>query len=240
MARIPLESARLVVDLGCGTGCVTQSLARRFVGARIIGVDHSEEMLQVARERDREGITWMRAAIQRWVPDEAPDLIYSNAALHWVDGHEELFPLLLSRLAPAGCLAVQMPLSFDQPAQRLVREVLGGQGERNPFGSSALRQACSRRRVMSLEDYHDLLTPRVARLDVWSTTYLHELAGDDPVFEWMRSTTLRPVLQGLSGEERDAYEAILRARLREAYSQRPSGRTLFPFSRLFLVASVAP
>jgi trans-aconitate 2-methyltransferase len=49
---------------------------------------------------------------------DAPDLIYTKASLHWVDGHEALFPRLFSRLKPGGCLAVQKPRNHDQPSHR--------------------------------------------------------------------------------------------------------------------------
>src|SRR5207237_5571519 len=49
--------------------------------------------------------------------------------------------------------------------------------------------------------------------DVWQTSYLHVLQGDDPVLEWVKGTALRPVLSLLAGTERDdfvvEYAAVL-------------------------------
>ena len=72
--------------------------------------------------------------------------------------------------------------------------------------------------------------------DIWETIYLHELSGENPVAEWTKGTALKPLLDALEGDERRAFEAAYRARVAEAYPPATSGRTLFPFRRLFLIA----
>jgi trans-aconitate 2-methyltransferase len=81
------------------------------------------------------------------------------------------------------------------------------------------------------------LAPLGASLDIWTTEYLHFLTGPEPVFRWMSGTGLRPFTQALAGEERAAFESVVRARLAHAYPPEPDGRTLFPFKRLFVVAT---
>jgi len=73
-------------------------------------------------------------------------------------------------------------------------------------------------------------------VDIWQTTYLHVLQGEDPVLGWVAGTALRPFVQRLEGTERDAFVEEYRQRLREAYPRRDDGTTLFPFRRLFVVA----
>lgn len=235
IARIPLRSPAVICDLGCGTGNVTRLLAERWPAARVRGVDSSADMLARARAEDG-GIAWIEADVASWTPEEPPDLLFSNAALHWVAGHRELFPRLVGMLRPGGCLAVQMPLSWDAPSHRLLRETLaaGGPGG-TPLASDALRRTMARRWVEDAEVYHDLLAPRADAVDVWETEYLHALDGEDPVLEWVRGTVLRPVLGELEGERREAFLAAYRRRLRAAYPPRPDGRTLFRFRRLFVV-----
>ena len=72
------------------------------------------------------------------------------------------------------------------------------------------------------------------RADVWETTYVHVLDGDDPVLEWVRGTGLRPVLAALSAADGAAFEAEYAAELRRAYPRGEHG-TLFPFRRIFAV-----
>jgi trans-aconitate 2-methyltransferase len=238
LARVPPDAPRVVVDLGCGTGAVTRMMAERWPAARIEGLDASPEMLRQAAAEPGP-VRWIEGSIEDWRPSERPDLIFSNAALHWVEGHDVLLPRLLSSLAPGGCLAVQMPLSWDLPSHRLMRTTLADGGEDGrPLGTEALRRATDRRWVEDAAVYHDLLAPDARHLDVWTTEYLHVLEGEDPVLEWVRGTGLRPILAGLGDDERARFLAVYRRRLRAAYPPRPDGRTVFPFRRLFVVAGI--
>jgi trans-aconitate 2-methyltransferase len=236
--RVPLAAPGVIYDLGCGTGNITSLLAERWPSATIYGIDSSREMLAKAAAAPGR-IRWIEADVRRWRPDEPPDLLFSNAALHWVEGHRELLPRLLGFLRPGGCLAVQMPLSWHSPSHRLIRETLAGGGPGGAaLGSEELRREMARNRVEKAEVYYDLLAERTRGLDLWETEALQVLEGDDPVLEWVKGTGLRPVLDGLADGEREIFLAEYARRLREAYPLRAGGRTLYPFRRLFLVATV--
>ena len=71
--------------------------------------------------------------------------------------------------------------------------------------------------------------------DVWETTYLHVLTGEDPVFTWVSGTGARPTLQALPDDLRGEFEAEFRRRLARAYPADDHGRVLLPFRRIFLV-----
>lgn len=237
LRRVPITEASLVYDLGCGAGAITRIVAQRFPAARVIGLDSSPEML--ARARAEPGrIEWIHGDITDWEPEQAPDLIFSNAVLHWLDDHQTLFSRLLGCLAPGGCLAVQMPLSHAQPSHTLMCETLanGGAGG-SPLADEAVAAAAARDWVLDSGAYYELLAPLAAELDIWETEYLHRLEGEDAVLEWVRATGLRPVLNGLAAADLERFLEVYRERLREAYPRRADGSTVYPFPRLFLVAT---
>lgn len=237
LARLPLADASLVYDLGCGSGNVTRLIAERFAEARVVGVDISSEMLAKAAETPGR-IEWVQADIAKWEPERSPELIYSNAALHWVDGHAALIPGLFDVLVPGGCLAVQMPLSYSMPSHVLMRETLANGGVNGSrLGDDALAAAVARKWVLDAGEYYDLLAPQAQSIDLWETEYLQRLEGDDPVLEWVKATGLRPILNGLDGAERERFVEVYRKRLRTAYPRRAGGHTLYPFRRLFMVAT---
>ena len=241
LGRVPLINASLVYDLGCGSGNVTRVIAERFAGARVAGVDLSSHMLAKAAETPGR-IEWIRADIAQWeperAPERAPEVIYSNAALHWVDDHATLFPRLFGFVAPGGCLAVQMPLSFSMTSHVLMRETLADGGvDGSALGDASLAAAVARKWVLDAGEYYDLLAPEAESVDVWETEYLQRLEGEDPVLEWVRATGLRPILNGLQATERERFIEVYRERLRRAYPRRAGGHTLYPFRRLFVVAT---
>ncbi|HET9658874.1 MAG TPA: methyltransferase domain-containing protein [Thermomicrobiales bacterium] len=236
LGRVPLSDPRLIYDLGCGPGEITRIIAHRWPDAEVIGVDNSPQMLATASARSDE-IAWIEADVAGWKPAAAPDLIYSNATLQWLDDHDALIPRLFGLLAPGGCLAVQMPQSWPLPSHRLMRETLaqGGAGGA-PIGPVELRRALDHVWVAEASHYFDLLSPSSQSLDIWETEYLQMLEGENPVLDWVSGTGLRPVLNGLDGEDRDRFLQRYTASLLDAYPRRPNGQTLYPFRRLFIVA----
>jgi trans-aconitate 2-methyltransferase len=234
--RINLAAPATIYDLGCGAGNITRMIAERWPTATVYGVDNSPEMLEQAATESA-SIQWHRADIECWQPEAPSDLIFSNATLHWLTGHRELFPRLASFLKPGGVLAVQMPLSWDTPSHRLMRATLaGGGGDGRSFGTAELRQAMAYNWVEPAEVYYDLLAGVTSSLDIWATEYLQVLEGSDPVLEWVKGTGLRPILNALDAREREHFLTIYAQQLREAYPTHVNGRTLYPFRRLFIVA----
>ncbi len=232
LAQVSLASPKQIVDLGCGAGNVTRILAERWPDVDLTGVDGSAEMLNRARDL-AVNVRWVQADIATWTPDTPLDLLFSNAALHFVDEHERLFPKLLEFLAPGGVLAVQMPRNFGAPSHTLMYAAARQEPWRKQL-EPLLRPSP----VAEPERYHDILVPHVSSLDIWETEYLQLLEGDDPVAEWTKGTWGKPLLDALDDDDRQAFEADYKARLRVAYPRRPDGTTLFPFRRLFIVATL--
>lgn len=238
LERVPLIAPGLIYDLGCGPGEITRIMAEKWPGATVYGLDNSKEMLAQAG-KDGGRVQWIEGDIRTWEPDEAPDLIYSNATLQWVENHRELFPRLVGLLRPGGCLAVQVPLSFHMRSHELMRETLmDGGPDGVPLGSRELRRGVAVDWLLETREYYDLLAGRATNLDIWEVEYVQVLEGPDPVLEWVKSTGLRPVTNGLSDDERPGYLQEYGRRLREAYPTRADGKTLYPFRRLFMVGVV--
>jgi trans-aconitate 2-methyltransferase len=230
LAQVPVTSPTRVVDLGCGAGNVTALLKQRFPDADVLGVDGSEAMLGKARMA-APLCRFQHGDFASWTPDAAPDVIFSNAALHWATGHDVLFPRLISLLPSNGVLAVQMPAMHDAPLRRLQIEVAG----RGPWAVH-LRESGYARDLLPVGTSYDLLRPLVASLDMWETTYQHVLRGEDAVVEWAAGSSLRPFLDKLPEHLRSEYRAAYADALRPHYPRRADGTTLLPFRRLFMVA----
>ena len=233
LQRIDAESPATVYDLGAGAGNVTRLIAARWPAARIVGIDGSAEMLAKAAAENPQ-IKWQQADLAIWQPEQLADVIYSNAALHWLDDHDKLFPSLFAGLAPKGVLAVQIPRNFGAPSHTLITETA-----RSGPWRQRLEPLLRPSPVAEPEFYYDLLAPLAASLDIWETEYLQVLDGENPVKEWTKGTWLTPLLAALDEPERSAFETAYGERVAAVYPPQGDGKTLFPFRRMFLIATAA-
>ncbi len=230
LARVPGPDPQSMIDLGCGPGNSTGLLAARWPGARLEGLDNSAAMLDQARVS---GVPaqWLQADIAGWVPAAPYDLIFSNATFQWLEEQDALLPRLMGHVKPGGVFAFQVPANFAAPSHALMREVAA-----DPRWAERLKTV---RGIVpgSAQGYYDMLAPHAAALDIWETEYLQVLDGEDPVYRWVSATGLRPYLDALTDQDREDFIARYKACLNRAYPRRADGKTLFPFQRLFVVAT---
>lgn len=233
LVRLPDDlQPRVIWDLGCGDGHHASLLKRRYPAAEVHGLEQSGDMLAGARARD-DRVQWHQGDIADWSAGQPVDLILANASLQWLGRHDQLFPRLAGQLGSRGVLAVQMPMAFETRHHSLMREV----AEDGPWAGT-LRDVSTIAPLPSAEVYYCLLAGAGADVDIWSTTYLHALTGENAVLTWMSGTALRPYLTALASAPglKSAYMAALEEALSRAFPKRSDGVTLLPFPRLFLVA----
>jgi trans-aconitate 2-methyltransferase len=221
-----------VVDLGCGTGELTRALHHRLSARETLGIDSSEAMLEKSRSHAVEGLRFERRDILAFIDDpQGPwDVIFSNAALHWVPLHEHVLGRLTLGLAPGGQLAVQVPANHDHPSQVTAGEVAGEEPFRTALGAYLRRSP-----VLPPEEYAVVLDElgyreQHVRLEV----YGHRLASRDEVVEWMKGTLLtdyeRRLAPDLFASFVERYRERLLPRLPDTHPH------FFPFKRILLWA----
>ncbi|MCY4393017.1 MAG: methyltransferase domain-containing protein [Chloroflexi bacterium] len=222
----PVPGGR-VVDLGCGTGVLTRVLHEHTGAAETVGFDRSEAMLATSAQHAGGGVRFEQGDIAAFA-GRGLDVVFSNAALQWVDDHPALFPRLAATLGVGGQLAVQMPMNHDHPSHTVAHEVareprharaLGGYVRGYPMGEPEWYAELLAR--LGFEEQH-------VRLQV----YLHRLAGREEVVEWVKGSLLTDYRNRLEVEEYEAYLADYRERLlAELPDERPF---LYPFKRILL------
>ncbi len=107
MARLEAESPPgVILELGCGTGHLTQLMSSRFPGARILAVDFAERMIQLARRRvDGERVEFAVADAETAAFEpESFDVVVSNATIQWFDDPRSTFKRLAGVLRPGGVM----------------------------------------------------------------------------------------------------------------------------------------
>jgi trans-aconitate 2-methyltransferase len=237
VAQVGATDPKYVADLGCGPGNLTAALAQRWPGATVVGVDNSPEMIAAAQATEARATEAPKGAhlsfalgdVWDWRPERPVDVLVCNAVLQWVPGHDELLLRWADLLAPGGWLAFQLPGNFDQPSHAIVKEMAAA-----PRWRALLADARLNRQAGDPADYVALLARPGFEVDAWETSYLHILPGENPVLEWTKGSTLRPVLSALDAEQADAFVREYGDRVAEVYQHEPFG-TIFPFRRVFAV-----
>ena len=225
--RVPDLPYKEVVDLGCGGGELTVSIANKFPKAHVVGLDNSPQMLAGASKHARPGLEFELGDIAKY--DRPADLIFTNAALQWLTDHGTLFPQLAKLVNPGGVFAVQMPANFTQPSHTLLEET----ARTGPWASKLTSWRLQF--VNPLEYYVEMLMGMGFAVDAWETRYFFVLQGEDPVMQWIKGTSLQPILNLLDAQEQQDFCTAYATALREFYPPTDNG-TVFPFKRIFWVA----
>ncbi|KOC89174.1 trans-aconitate 2-methyltransferase [Winslowiella iniecta] len=231
VARIPAIDVSRATDLGCGPGNSTELLWRAWPQAKITGLDSSLSMLEQAKKRLPD-CHFMPADIRSWQATAPQDVIFANASLQWLDQHQQLLPQLVTQLAPYGVLAIQMPDNLDEPSHRLMRDVAA----RTEWQQKISSHVADRKKLLTAQQYYDVLSQAGCRVDIWRTTYYHLMPDAAAIIDWLKATGLRPFLASLNEKEQQTFLQHYLTEIRQAYLPQTDGNVLLAFPRLFIVA----
>jgi len=219
------------VDLGCGTGELTRALHERLGLAETLGIDSSPAMLGRSAAFAGKGVRFVSGDIATFAPERTLDLVFSNAAIHWVPDHAGLIARLTRSLAESGQLAFQVPANFDHPSHVAAEDTAGEE----PF-RSALAGSAHPRNVLPPEAYSALLdrlgfSDQTVRLQV----YGHHLESREEVVEWVKGSLLTDYEKRLP---RELYPRFLERYRDRLFATLPDERPFFfTFKRILARAS---
>jgi trans-aconitate 2-methyltransferase len=228
MALVEATPGARVVDLGCGTGELTKELHARLGAAETVGIDSSPTMLERANQFAGAGLRFAEGDIATWEPVPF-DVVFSNAALHWLPDHRSLLARLTRAISVGGQLAVQVPANGDHPSHTIGMAIAG-----EPPFSEALAPdppPDPAQRVLAPEEYAELLDglgfgEQQVRLQV----YVHHLDASADVVEWAKGTHLTYFRARLNDELYDLYLERYRRRLLDEIGERQP--YLYTFKRI--------
>jgi trans-aconitate 2-methyltransferase len=194
-----------VLDVGCGTGRVTEALLALVPRGRVLAIDSSSEMVDLARRRLGERATvWCQDALELEV-GEPVDAIVSTAALHWVADHDRLWPRLARALRPGGVLEAQcggagniarVRVAIEAAATALAPELVGW----SPWTFAAPEDAELRLRAAGFGEIRCWLEDRPT--------------SPSDVDAFVRTSILAAHLERLPAERREAFAAAVLERVR--------------------------
>ena len=227
LGLIHVNEGMRVIDLGCGTGELTSRLAYHLPNSEVVGIDSSEEMLSRAGSLTRPGMSFEKRSIEdasgEW------DLVFSHAAIQWVDNHAALIPRLIALVRPGGQLAVQLPSNHEHPTHRIIEELAGEEPFREILGGWSRTSP-----VLKVGEYAELLHQNgCTDLVVFEKVYAHVLSGTDDLVTWTSSTALVPYFERLGEQGREEFLKRYRERLGSLW---PTGPVFYGFQRILFSA----
>ena len=219
-----------VIDLGCGTGELTNRLAGLLPGSQVLGIDSSPDMLAKTQAFKGANVDFQLKNIQEI--EDAWDLIFSNAAIQWIGDHQTLVPHLFSHLNPGGQLVVQLPSNHNHPAHRIIVETASEQ----PF-QRALNGWLRHSPVLPVDAYAEMLFAAAGQdLIVFEKVYPHVLENSNAVADWSAGTALLPYMERLDAELREPFMQRYRQKLRQHW---PDSPVFYGFRRILFSATRA-
>jgi trans-aconitate 2-methyltransferase len=194
-----------VLDVGCGTGRVTEELLELVPRGHVLAIDASPDMVELAAARLRGRARVWREDVLDLALDEPVDAVFSTATLHWVKDHDRLWPVLARALHTRGRLEAQcggqgniarVRAVIDDVSRELAPELLGF----SPWTFAAPAETETRLRDAGFRETRCWLQERPAEP--------HDLDG------FVRSSILAAHLERLPEDIREPFAAAVVARLR--------------------------
>lgn len=219
-----------ILDVGCGTGMSTLALRNRFPKAEIVGVDLSASMLENAKKLLPD-VKWIQRDCSESLDDLGQfDLVFSNAFLQWLSNQENFIKNIRKCIKENGILALQIPNFEPMLIAGIIRES-AKEFDTNGDIFTAMHNNCHNH---SLTTYYNMMSKYYSNVEVWQTTYIHQMDSSDAVVEFVKSTALIPYLERLSESQEKEFLAYLNKRTAEYYKPCENGKVLFPFERIFV------
>lgn len=238
-ALIESRPGMRVVDLGSGPGNLTAWLHEALGAAATLGVDSSEAMLAEAAAHATVDVRFERADIVEFARACANagttfDVVFSNAALQWIDDHASLLPAVAALVAADGQFAIQMPANDDHASHRVARTLARSERFAGPL-DGYVRPDPVQTPAWYAEQLYTLGFPRQR---VQLIVYPQVLADTRAVVEWVKGSLLTAYRRRLDAETYAAflaeYERVLLAELGT------NAPYFYAFDRVLLWASRAP
>jgi trans-aconitate 2-methyltransferase len=232
VSRIKFDNPSKIIDIGCGPGNSTQVLAQRWPDSNIIGIDNSPAMIEKAK-KDYPDQNWEILDAGKDEFHDKYDIIFSNATIQWIPDHEALFKKLFRSLNKRGLIAIQIPMFWDMPLGKAIVSI-----SRRDCWRSATGGASEIFTMHNYSFYFDQLSLFSNDIDIWETYYLHIMDSHLSILEMVRSAGLRPYLDCLENEnDKKDFEAQVLLEITKDYPKQKNGKVIFPFKRLFFIAS---
>ncbi|HEY5914447.1 MAG TPA: methyltransferase domain-containing protein [Verrucomicrobiae bacterium] len=232
IAELDLDGGEHILDLGCGDGVLTEQLAEIVPAGEVVGIDSSQGMIEVARQRQRDNLRFVLMNINDLNFREQFEVVFSNATLHWVRDHQRLYRNVKQALRPEGVLRFNFAGDGNcSQFFRVIREAMLLDGISSCFDVFQWPW------YMPVVGEYDALVQRSGLRDlrVWGENADRFFPDADAMVKWIDQPSLVPFLPCVVEGDRSRFRDFVVRRMLETTRQ-PDGRCFETFRRVNVFA----
>lgn len=229
LALINSKQGMTVLDLGCGTGELTKMLSEELQNAEsVLGIDSSSEMLEESKHYQNERVSFERKTIEEQLNEPSQwDLVFSNAAIQWIDDHARLIPKMISILKSDGQLAIQMPSQKENVLNQMLLDMV----QEEPF-SSALKGWKKISPILSIDEYAQILFENGCKeMNIIHKVYPLIVHNSNELLEFISGSALIPYFERFTDDIKTLFIQEYQRRVQQRFSASP---ILYAFKRILI------
>ncbi len=228
--QMNLSGTEYVLDLGCGDGVLSAEIAEYLPRGSVLGIDASPSMIAAAEELSSGNLSFLLLDIRDLDFEETFDIIFSNAALHWVHDHRKLAQASVRALKPGGRLCWNFAASGTSAAFcKIVQKFMASPEYKRYFQHFSWPWHMPE--VSGYEHCFDGLP--MAELHIREENRDRFFSSETEMLQWLDQPSLVPFLAALPEERKRPFrDAVADAMIR--HCRQPDGRCFEQFRRIFL------
>ncbi|MEE9260894.1 MAG: methyltransferase domain-containing protein [Candidatus Scalindua sediminis] len=233
ISELNLEGNENILDLGCGDGLLTANLAKLVPNGNVIGVDASEGMIEVAKEKERNNLKFLLMDINEIdLNHHQFDFIFSNATLHWIKNHNQLWANIYKLLNTNGF--VRFNFAADGSSSRFIKVI------KETIVSEEYRKYFSEFQwpwyMPSVDEYKNILKDfAFSELNVWCENADRFFPDKEALHGWVNQPGIVPFLEYIPEDKKELFrEIVIEQMIKETLQE--NGRCFETFRRINVLA----
>lgn len=230
--ELNLKGNERILDVGCGDGILTASLADGVPFGSVLGIDASPGMIDTARTQERPNLSFQLLDVLDANFCSEFDVVFSNATLHWVKDHEMLLSILYRALKESGLLRVNFAGEGNcSTLNRVVQDIMASDEYRQAFAGFEWPWY-----MPSVDGYGILVRGSdFGSAEVWGEVADRDFPDTEAMLGWLDHPAIVPFKKYLDSETAESFHKAVAARMIDETRQ-PTGTCFETFRRINLVA----
>jgi len=213
---LSLQGSEKALDLGCGDGVLTAKIASLLPQGFVLGIDASLGMIHTAQEQKADNLRFQQLDINELQFDSEFDVVFSNAALHWVQDHHRLMGNIYRALRPEGI--IRLNFAGDGNCSnffQVIKEVMATSEFRDSFKEFVWPWY-----MPKINEYELLVRDYPFReISVWEENADRHFASADQMTNWIDQPSIVPFLKYIEDAKKQDFRDLVVDKMLKSTSQ---------------------